>query len=418
MRSQRLNHYAFLPAAISNGGSFIFSTDEVNGLQHLPNGDKMSNETYGVALMELPFFLIGRILTEQGGKADTGFGLNYLLSIHWGGIFYFLLGLILLRRFLQLYFNEKITSLTLLLTAFGTNMFYYGAGCVETDQVYLFFLMAVLLNLIPDFMHQKSIKRSFGLGIVMGLISLIRPSEAWLLLLPFFWGIKNKGEAMDRFKEISRKPVYSVILLIGIILIWTPQLIVWRRMTEDFFFGTGIERNFYWTEPLIMNFLFGFRRGWIIYSPLIVFFLSGLYFMNGDWKWTRNVMIVGLLFLIYWNSCRWDYAEGGGFGARVMAHHLAWLSLPMAVLIRKMMNVSSGWPSIIMVVLFFMGIGLNLGQTYQHVRGYLHPDSQTIESYKYIFGRFSIEGKNYDELVRLYRAPDFEKMKIGEGRDI
>ena len=90
-----------------------------------PINKRISRGTYGMALMYSPFFALGyKIAYNQKSPLD-GFSEPFATCIHWGSIFYVMLGLIFLRRFLLNFYSEWVTALSLAISFFGTMLFYY-----------------------------------------------------------------------------------------------------------------------------------------------------------------------------------------------------------------------------------------------------------------------------------------------------
>jgi hypothetical protein len=417
-----LNYYSYLPAAFCNKGSFEFKHEAVKYLEVLPNGKHISSKTYGVSLLQLPFFCLGNIYCSWVNKVHNGFVSPYCKSIHWGGIIYGILGLIFLRRFLLKYFSDAVVALTLLICFMGTNLFYYTAGASEMDHVYLFFLLTLFLNVNVEWQHVPTVKRSVFVGLLLGLLSLIRETEVLTVLFFLFWNVYNKSSLKEQWNKFRENKKMLLIILISFIFIWIPQLAIWKSLTGSFFFKPGNNEHYFWTDPQIINILFSYRKGWLLYSPLVILAFIGFFFMKDELKRSRIVLVSVLVLTIYILSCWWNWFFGGGFSGRAFSQDMAWLSIPIAALCTRMlenMNKKLFYKGLcfIFFVSVFAGVSLNIGQTYQYVKGYIHFDSNSRASYHYTFGKYTLLGEEGHKFWGMLNYLDNEKMKSGEKRD-
>jgi hypothetical protein len=417
-----LNYYSYLPAAFCNKGSFEFKHEAVKYLEVLPNGQHISSKTYGVSLLQLPFFCLGNIYCSLVNKVHNGFVSPYCKSIHWGGIIYGILGLIFLRRFLLEYFSETVTALTLLICFLGTNLFYYTAGASEMDHVYLFFLLTLFLNANVEWHRGPTVKLSVFTGLLLGLLSLIRETETLTILFFLFWNVSDKISFKNQLIKFRENKKMLMIVFGCFIFIWIPQLVIWKSLTGFFFYRAGNNEHYFWTDPQIINILFSYRKGWLLYSPMVILAFIGFFFMKDELKRSRWILISVLVLAIYILSCWWNWFFGGGFSGRAFSQDMAWLSIPIASLCawmfekwnKKMLYRALAFAFFIAV---FSGISLNIGQTYQYVQGYIHYDSSSKTSYHYVFGKFSLSGEESHKLWGMLNYLDNEKMKSGEQRD-
>jgi hypothetical protein len=110
-----------------------------------PKGYVVDKYTYGVALLELPFFLIAHTYEHLTGGQANGYSSSYKWLIKIATIFYALLGLILIYRILSFFFSRDTSLISTLVIFLGTNLFWftlYQSGMAHTQ---LFFLFALLI---------------------------------------------------------------------------------------------------------------------------------------------------------------------------------------------------------------------------------------------------------------------------------
>ncbi|HLO70030.1 MAG TPA: hypothetical protein VK167_04125, partial [Flavipsychrobacter sp.] len=89
------------------GGSFYQA-------EKLEDGNYVDKYLGGVAIMQLPFFAGAHFVAQQYGYPTDGFSPPYQYTVAFAAIFYALLGLFLLRRFLLKYFDDKSVAISIL----------------------------------------------------------------------------------------------------------------------------------------------------------------------------------------------------------------------------------------------------------------------------------------------------------------
>jgi len=416
------HYYSYLPAKFCNHNSFKFNTPFDNYLPESPIGKKIPKMTYGMSVMYLPFFAIGYKIAVNQGSATDGFSEPFATCVHWGSIFYGLLGLLLLRNFLVKFYSEWVVTLTLAICFFGTNLFHYILGSSEMTHGYLFCLISAFLLLTWHWHQSPTYKKSLGIGLLIGLISLIRPTEILVALIFIFWNVVSWDQLKERLNFFLRKKLHVMVILSIILLWWTPQLLFWKNMAGAYFFFSYEGERFFWTDPQIVNILFSYRKGWLVYSPLILLAFAGFFFMKGEARKLRSVILMLLALNIYILSCWWNWFYGGGFGGRCFTQHIAFLSLPIAALCdfflstvdsRRLVNVLR----LAFFAFVFSGISFNLGQSYQYIKLYIHYDAMSKEAYWYLFGNYSPHEAELERLQKMYRHPDKDKLVSGEDRN-
>ena len=90
------------------------------------SGKIITRYSYGVSLMQLPFFMAVHLYNGITGQPQDGFSGNYHLVSGIAAIFYTFLGMILLWKFLISRFRKRIAFLTIATLYAGTNLLYYS----------------------------------------------------------------------------------------------------------------------------------------------------------------------------------------------------------------------------------------------------------------------------------------------------
>jgi len=421
------NYYSYLPAYISNHGSFEFHTSgnsfDNNYLPICPfDSLHIPKTTYGMALLYSPFYALGyKIAINQNDPLD-GFSEAFATTLHWGTIFYAILGLILLRNFLTKFFTEKVTTVTLLILFLGTILFYYSVSIPEMAHSNLFFLFSAFLLCNYHWHQKRSIKLSILMGLLIGLIALIRPTDLLIIFIFIFWPVSQTFNLKEKIRFFFSHYKEILIMIFFSFLIWVPQFLFWKERTGQFLYFSYPGERFFWNDPQIVNVLFSYRKGLFLYTPLIALSFIGFFFMNNKLKEMRAVLIVITLINLYMISCWWDWFFGGCFGARAFVQHFAYLSIPLAALVSFVLDTDKNISlkpliQIVFVIIISLGISLNLLQTYQYNNGIIHFNSMSKKTYWLVFCKFKLNAHEQGEFWGSLKEPNYDKLRSGEDRN-
>ena len=152
-----------------------------------PVNNKAVNKYYcGEALAIAPFFVLADIITNLVGNERDGYSFFYQASVAIAGLFYFLFGLWMLILFLR---NQRIKeiniALVILLFFLGTNLFYYALEQPYMSHVFSFSFVCWWLRVSDLQAKNPKSSRWFLLALIAGIITIIRPVNAILLLSIF-----------------------------------------------------------------------------------------------------------------------------------------------------------------------------------------------------------------------------------------
>jgi hypothetical protein len=372
------------------------------------NGNWVMKYSLGLAILYTPFFFIAYLIAGPLGYPADGLSLPFQYSLAIGGLVYAIIGLIFLSKALRSYFNNTTTCLLLILITIGTNYFQLTVfdGTLLSHN-FLFTLYAVLVYYTIRWHNEPKLKFAIGLGFLCGLITLIRPSEVVCIIIPVVWNLYNKESFNIKFELLKKNFVHILIFALCIILVFIPQIYYWKTTTGKYLFYsyTNPGEGFNFLSPYIISFLFSFRKGWFIYTPIMLFSLIGFYYL---FKRNRNIFLPILIFIVAdiyiissW-SC-WYYA-GGSYSSRSLVPAYVFLAFPLGYFIEKIKSSAT------VTKYLFIGIGLflitlNLFQTWQFENRILSKDRMTRAYYFAIFGKTSVS-KEDEKLLLVYRTPE------------
>lgn len=401
-----LEYYTFLP-------EYFLDYKQVEGI-HLGT----NRRTVGMALMYAPGFLAGHTLAHLTGEEKTGYTWPYQWAIRWGSILYVLAGLLFCRYNLRRFFGEAVTAVTLAALFWASNLFYYTYGGGEFSHGYLFFLYSAFIFFTRRWLDGKPGALILLSGLA-GLAILIRPTSVLILLFPLLFGISRVQDLRDRLRLLFKHPG---LLLLGAGLFCLPllcQMLIWKTYFGQYVYYSYGRERFFFQDPQVLNFLFSYRKGWLVYSPLMIFSLAGLLF--------RKKLGPVFLFLwvyvplcIYVLSSWWDWAYGGGFGCRALVESYAFLAFPLAAFVSwvwqagtQSIYLNSGI-RLALLLLFYALASLNLFQVRQFKYGRIHWNGMNKTSYWYVFMKQDLNEQDLRYLETQWKEPDPEQMLNGE----
>ena len=281
IRSDGTGYYAYLPAIfIYNDLQFDFLdnkalvNDDGASRVKLDNGKIVNKYACGLALLQLPFFLIAYLLSFLFGQPIDGYSHFFQYLFLLGNTVYFTLGLLFLNKILRLYRVQLwVTFLILLLFTAGNSVLHYTTYDAYLSHAFSLSLMTSLVYYILRFNAEPKIKYALLIGLLFGLIVLIRPFNLIAIIcLPILF---NQRKHLAQF--IRSILPYTFYILVPFIITVSIQFILWKLQTGDFLVYSYGNEKFIWGthDPLFA--LFSYRRGFFIYNPIwaaaIVYYL-------------------------------------------------------------------------------------------------------------------------------------------------
>lgn len=384
-------HYAYLPAIciyqtvdftpIFNAEKAKRSLDYQGHYFHKTDGILINKYSSGTALLQLPFFLLAWLASVILGIPADGYTVLFQYSVAFSAVFYVFLGLLFFIKLSLLYgVNKKHAAILALIGLFGTNLFFYTFLAPSLSHAYSFSLISAFLYFMKKSFLNYSGKSILISAFVLGLIVLVRPVNLVVLAsIPFLTG--SPKELISSVKEkIIRIDIFPAALLF--LLALSPQLIINFLQTGNIFVLGYKNEGFYFDNPEIVNFLFSYRKGWFVYTPLMLLIIPALIALYKRTKYEFFSFLLFFFLLIYVFSSWWNWLYGDSFGMRPMVDFYA-LFLLIIVLFAE--NIKKKAFKVLIILFIGVTVFLNLFQTFQYSKGILHPDSMTKEAYWYVF---------------------------------
>ena len=417
IRSDIISYYAYLPATfVEKDYKMRFIDDETkshSGVywpERTPNGGLVVKTSMGLSMMYAPFFFVAHSISEKLGYEANGFTTPYAFALVFSCIVYLFIGFLFLRKVLLKHFSDVVVALALIVVGTGTNLYWYATVEAPMSHGYSFALFCVFLFLTEQWYTNQKWKTSIFLGLVFGLITLIRPTNGLIVILFLFYNIIKQKDIIERIKLLWQSYKKIIVIILCTLVIWIPQILYWKTITgEWFYYSYGSGERFFFNDSKMFGALFSFRKGWLIYTPVMVFSIIGMGLL---WKMNRKYFYPILIFFIcnlYVVSSWWCWWYGGGFGMRSLIESYAILTIPLAACltwVSKQKIVLKMCLS--MFVLFFYC--QSLFHNMQYYYGAIHWDSMTKKAYFDSFWRIRPSDKFHSLLIE----PDYEAAKNGD----
>ena len=371
---------------VGTGGLYQFS--------ELENGNRVGKYFGGIAIMELPFFFIGHLVAGATGALQDGFSPPYQWAIALAPLFYCILALFMLRAVLLHWYTDLTTALAILLLVLATNAIQYMSVDGAQTHGFLFALYVLVLWTTIKWHGSPRIRWALLIGATIGLATISRPTELIMLFNPLLWNTHTREYAKAKWAMVRSRRTHIMLAVGATFLVILPQLIYWKVVTGSFVYDVGSKWDF-----LLPHFrvLFGWEKGWFIYTPITLLFIAGLFFMR-RMPWRKSVLVFTMLNI--WIVIAWhDWRYGGSYSTRALVQSYPVLALPFAALIRRVSVTRWRWP-------FFVLCGyllfVNLFQIKQYNNTTLHFNGMNRAYYQAVY----LDADPTEEDLRLLREED------------
>ena len=405
-------YYSYLPALfIYQDLSFGFTDElpeEIATKIWVNTDSGIPKMTIGLSIMYSPFFLMAHGYSKLRGTPN-GYSAPYHLMLLFAGLFYGIMGLFVLKKILLIYFDQLVVALSVFCISLGTNLYHYVGYDGAMSHVYSFFLFAVFVYYSLVWNKNPNNINSLIMGIAGGLIVLVRPANCLIWILPFLIAVQSTSTLKTKIDWLIQNHRNVLLFAFSLLFVLMPQLLYWKYFTGQWlYYGYGAE-SFYFGNPHIIDGLFSYRKGWLLYTPIMFFAIAGLLKIK---QYCSNIFFFLLLYVplnLYLVFSWWCWWYGGSFGARSLIETYVVLSFPLAVFITQVLKYRSLFLKGFLGLLAGFFLLLNVFQSKQYDVAILHWDGMTKDAYWAIFGQ-SERPENY---LNLISDPDYESALLG-----
>jgi hypothetical protein len=377
-------YYAYLPAIfIYNDLNFNFvdklkenGTIPSSAQNFLnPNNEKVNKYYVGAAITQVPFYLLGHLANIITNNPTDGYSNYYPIFFQIGTIFYALLAIYILMLILRKYnIPEMLGAFISFIMMFGTNTYIYIVNEPTMSHIYSFAFTNIFI--LYTLLYVEKQKNTYFIIAMLsfGMIVLIRPVNGIIILsLPFLAG--NFKTLKESFRTLLSKTILLLGGVLSALVIISIQLIIYKIQTGSFFIYSYGDESLNLLEPNMFKFMFSYKKGFFLYTPLLALSLLGSYYIYRKNKFMFISLILFLGIIIYILSSWWNWWYGGSFSSRVMIEYYAFFAISLAFLL-KYTRIRK---TIITISIIFMLI--TQFQMYQYTYGYIHWSEMNKERY-------------------------------------
>tara|TARA_B110000046_G_scaffold57595_1_gene64302 strand:+ start:22831 stop:24132 length:1302 start_codon:yes stop_codon:yes gene_type:complete len=391
LESDAKGYYAYLPAIfIHQDLNFSFlEENEAKYAQHhiywdyrsTVNGVAINKCFIGVSVLQAPFFLIAHAISYIDHQDLDGYSKWYMLFISISSIFYHLVGLYFFSKLLQFFkVRPEVIALLLFSISFGTNLYVYTLVEAGMSHSYSFCLVSVFIWACYRAFVLKQDNQFWKCSLLVGLIVISRPVNAMIVLfIPFLFSAFS--EFVLRLKDIFTNWKSIMQLILPFVLMISIQLIYYKLATGKFFVYSYNEEGFIFSNPEWINFLFSYKKGLFLYTPIYLVATLSLFF-NKSLPIVRKLLwFLAMGTVIYVFSSWWMWFFGGGFSGRVIVDYIPLFMLPLGLFLNQVKPKRGVIISSVIVLL----IVVCQIQSYQYRYYEIHYSEMTKEKYWDVF---------------------------------
>jgi hypothetical protein len=338
IRSDGRGYYAYLPAIILYNGSYerlieaeyeYFKESQMY-LYKDKNGHLTNKYFPGLALLQVPFFDAACVISWLINSPIDGYSSIFQYCFYFGSLFYALAGLFLFLKVLKLIYPERKKGIQWLVPALylSTTLIFYSFDTPSFSHLYSFFLFGLFSFLVLKLGELQSSKVFFLLGMILGLIVLVRPTNGLVvLIIPFLLvsQVRLKSFFTALFKN---KAKYFWFGLGGFILIISLLLMIWKLQSGSWILWPYSGEGFNFLNPKVFASLFSFRNGLFLHSPVLILSFIGAFQIFRRNKYQAITWAIYFTFNFWVITAWWCWDYESPYGSRALTEHLFFLLIP------------------------------------------------------------------------------------------
>lgn len=352
-----LGYYQWLPATFIH-----FDWSRMFWCHQMENGNWISLFTLGVAVLQLPFFLVGHAAAFTFGYDLNGFSAPYGVAMMLGGACYTAAGCVVSFRLARRFSAGLPALIAAALLFVATNVYFYAVREPMMSHNYALFLIGLYAYCSLRVLDGPRGAHVLLLVLSGALIVLVRQLNVFSLLFPLLVAGSKDRVRLFFSNLLSKRASLISGLALGM-LPWALQMIYWHWTTGEaitFTYGKKGE-GFEWDKMVPGLVVLGVRNGWLVYTPLMIAVMTML--IRRAWQGIAPARTVLLLTCITWllYSAWWSWHLGSGYGHRGFIDLYALLAVPLAWLIQAVMSRGLIWrmtAAITVIALVQLNMGL------------------------------------------------------------
>ncbi|TAL58980.1 MAG: hypothetical protein EPN85_10260 [Bacteroidetes bacterium] len=366
------------------------------------NGETINKYYCGTAIAMLPFFGAAHLFTLVSSGPADGFSKYYTIFAQIACISWLIVGLIYLRKLLKFYTEkEGLVSFALIAIVFGTNIFYYTISEPGVSHIFSFAFITLFVYYVRCFISVPKNRYLLFCFALLGIIFLLRPVNLLILFsIPFL--ADSFASLKASIDEVFKRRKYFIAGIPILLLIISIQTIIYKISAGSFWIDSYRSEHFVWNKLNMIDFLFSYKKGMFLYTPLLFVCLLGCIKIRKENRYGFFSLIGFLALLIYVFSSWWQWFYGGSFSCRVMIEYYAFFAILFveSLLLLKRNFSKTAFIAAICTLIIICQI-----QTYQYRYNHIHWSEMNKERYWNVFMRVDLllkhQNPNEDLLVKI-----------------
>lgn len=360
-----LGYYAYLPAKFIHNdpnldfkwfnrvhnANYVYSSfdNPEDNLLVAYQGKRINKYYQGLSFLWMPFFVAGHIVAKLFHFNPDGFSPPYQYAMGFASLFYLLLGLWLLYRFLLFLFNNQSAALFAVLSIFlGTFLFNYSLFANTLSHLYSFTFVTGFLFFISRFFKSAEQKRNnLLLALLFITISFcIRPlTILCVLAVPAFFPKNLNLRGIIRATRDDKFKWQHVLFLLISLFAMTWQIWLNYIQTGHFFAYTYTDEKFNFSDARFYDAMFSYHMGLFVYAPIFLFCFAGFLFVKD-----KRLLLLPLLFLaiLFLYSAWWYWP----ITKRAMIDFYAIPAIGLAALLNTLKHKKVALPLFVTLLIF------------------------------------------------------------------
>ena len=295
---------------------------------------KMPNPfSVGVAILWLPFFLLGHVAALMTDFATDGFSAPYHIAIYVANAFYGFAGIVVIYRLVERLFERDVAFLATVLIWFASGVLYYLFPLRPMSHMPSMFAVALFITAWLVWREKKDLRGYVALGALGGLAALVRWQNALFLVLPAVDIVEALRRDRPGQQELRQTAMRMFLSGAAFLAVFSPQLIVWKVLYGGFVTVPQGSGFLSWFKPALFDTLFSTRHGLISWTPVILPAIIGLFMFPAGKRRLGYMLVVPLVLQLYVNSVA--VYVGWSFGMRRCLNCSAMFALGLAALLAK-----------------------------------------------------------------------------------
>ncbi|NVO21001.1 MAG: hypothetical protein HXX13_14970 [Bacteroidetes bacterium] len=324
---------------------------------------RVDQYTCGTAVLESPFFLAAWKLNEDVGEAGYGYNKPFQHCVFFAALFYLFLALFFFKKLSQSYNIRRSTIIiSQLLLVFATGVTHYTNEDAGFSHVFSLFAITAFLYFVRIYFQEKKYSSYLWACALLGLIVLLRPVNGIIIFfVPFLAG--SFREFWKAIAYLFKKPVKAGSGFLIFLLICSIQCLAWYLQVGEFLVNSYTHTKFNFLKPEWVNVLFSYRKGLLIYAPVLSLGILSLIWFAFKKRYTELFVWIGFFIILTYIISSWEiWYYGCSYGMRPYIDFYALFFLPFAL----MFDSSKLVFKVVMVLAGFFFIYVNMIQTYQY----------------------------------------------------